>query len=69
MENRQRQSRGSGEEQAPLCPNCRKLTYLTKRPEPDYNIRYLSYHRQVFTCPACGQQTERILAADGHLDN
>jgi predicted RNA-binding Zn-ribbon protein involved in translation (DUF1610 family) len=49
------------EEKGPSCPNCGKLTVPTKRPEPDYNLRYLSYERQVFTCSACGQQTERIL--------
>ena len=34
---------------------------LTRRPDPDYNLRHLRYERRVFTCPACGQQTERIV--------
>ena len=37
----------------------------TKRPDPDYNLRYLRYERRVFTCPACGQQTERIVEVAG----
>jgi RNase P subunit RPR2 len=49
----------------PSCPNCSKLTSPTKR-SPDYNLRYLRYERQVFTCPACGQQTERITDVDGN---
>jgi hypothetical protein len=69
MANRQRQTKSLGEDQAPPCPNCRKPTSLTRRPEPDYNIRYLGYERQVFTCPACGQQTERIVDASGHPDH
>ena len=67
MENRK--PKGIDGEQGPSCPNCGKLTSLTKRPEPDYDLRYLSYQRQVFTCPACGQQTERILNVDGHPGN
>ena len=61
MESLPGHGKATGEERAPSCPNCGKLTSVTKRPEPDYNRRYLSYEREVFTCPACGQQTERIL--------
>jgi predicted RNA-binding Zn-ribbon protein involved in translation (DUF1610 family) len=61
--------KATGEERAPSCPNCGTLTSVTKRPEPDYNRRYLSYEREVFTCPACGQQTERILDIKGNAEN
>ena len=52
----------------PSCPNCGKLTSPTKR-SPDYNLRYLRYERQVFTCPACGEQTVRIMEVDGNLSS
>jgi len=52
----------------PSCPNCGKLTSPTKR-SPDYNLRYLRYERQVFACPACGEQTVRIKGIDGNLSS
>ena len=69
MESLPAHGKATGEERAPSCPNCGKLTSITKRPEPDYNRRYLSYEREVFTCPACGQQTERILDIKGNTEN
>jgi predicted RNA-binding Zn-ribbon protein involved in translation (DUF1610 family) len=50
------------------CPNCGKLTSPTRR-SPDYNLRYLRYERQVFACPACGEQTVRIKGIDGNLSS
>jgi transposase len=67
MQNQQRKLPSSDADyRPPSCPNCSKLTSLTIR-SPDYNVRYLRYERQVFTCPACGQQTERIVDIDGNV--
>jgi predicted RNA-binding Zn-ribbon protein involved in translation (DUF1610 family) len=65
MQNQQRKPQSFGDDDRPSCPNCGKLTVLTRRPDPDYNLRYLRYERRVFTCPTCGQQTERIVEVDG----
>jgi predicted RNA-binding Zn-ribbon protein involved in translation (DUF1610 family) len=65
MQKQQRKLQSFGDDDRPSCPNCGKLTALTKRPDPDYNLRYLRYERRVFTCPACGQQTERIVEVAG----
>ena len=60
MQNQQEFAGFRADYKPPLCPNCGKLTSPTKR-SPNYNLRYLRYERQVFTCPACGEQTVRIM--------
>jgi len=66
MQNQQRLGSFRADYRPPSCPNCGKLTSPTRR-SPDYNLRYLRYERQVFTCPACGEQTVRITEVDGNL--
>ena len=68
MQNQQRFSGFRADYKPPLCTNCGKLTSPTKR-SPDYNLRYLRYERQVFTCPSCGEQTVRIMEVDGNLSS
>jgi hypothetical protein len=66
MQNQQRKPRSFGADDRLSCPNCSKLTSLTRRPDPDYNLRYLRYERQIFTCQACSHQIERIVDIDGN---
>jgi DNA-directed RNA polymerase subunit RPC12/RpoP len=68
MQNQQRKLRRFGADDGLSCPNCSKLTFLTRRsPDSDYNVRYLRYERQIFTCSACDHQIERIVDIDGKL--
>ena len=66
MQNQQRLAGVRADYRPPSCLNCGKLTSPTRR-SPDYNLRYLRYERQVFTCPASGEQTVHITEIDGNL--
>jgi hypothetical protein len=66
MQNRLLKLRSIGADDRLSCSNCSELAPLTRRSDPDYNLRYLRYERQIFTCSACGHQIERIVDVDGY---
>ena len=55
--------RNFGVNDKPLCRNCGKPMFLTRRsPAADYALQY---ERQKFTCPGCDQESERVVDAEG----
>jgi hypothetical protein len=58
-----RNARGFGVHDKPLCANCAKPTFLTRRSPTAEHA--LEYERQTFTFPGCGSEFDRVVDAAG----
>jgi hypothetical protein len=63
MLNQSRSPRAFGADDKPRCPNCRELTFMTRRAPAAEHA--LEYERQTFTCVGCERQFERVVDARG----
>ena len=63
MLNQSRTSRSFGADDKPRCPNCRELTFITRRAPAAEHA--LEYERQTFTCFGCEREFKRVVDARG----
>jgi hypothetical protein len=63
MLNQPRKPRGFGVDDKPRCPNCRELTFITRRAPAAEHA--LEYEQQTFTCFGCEREFKRVVDARG----
>ena len=63
MLNQPRNPRSFGVDDKPRCPNCRELTFLTRRAPTAEHA--LEYEQQTSTCFGCEREFKRVVDSRG----